>query len=292
MSKQSYARGLCKAAQQTLIYDPRFVKQIVENQIDRAEAEAKKSRSGANPRKHNTAEISAPLLHMLATGGLGGAIGYKAGKGTSVGSGMGAYLGAGAGVIAGALPHAIGVVAAYIAKRRSKREQIEADRKSTIAKWLVPGVAAYNRVKREERALLENNGQDKNAGVQGMAKQAFSWADVMSKIRAAKTWVNENPMHRALFGAGAGLAGGALLGRLVGGKSGTGTGAAIGALAGVGAGAYWNDIRKAIDAVKPVAGNAARKTKDYINRMLSGVDKGDKSDSENATEVARDAAGV
>lgn len=196
-----------------------------------------------------------------------------------------------------------GMIAAAITKRRTAEEQAKADTGvlRNLAK-LIPGVGTYDAMKRVGRQAQENVDRinerrakrqaEKKAGVQGMAKEAFSWADVMSKIRAAKTWVNENPMRRALFGAGAGLAGGALLGRLVGGKSSTGTGAAIGALAGVGAGAYWNDIRKAIDAVKPVAGNAARKTRDFVTGMFSGGGKGDETEANIATQVARDAAKV
>ena len=195
-----------------------------------------------------------------------------------------------------------GMIAAAITKRRTAEEQAKADTGvlRNLAK-LIPGVGTYDAMKRVGRQAQENvdrinerrakRQSEKKAGVHGMAKQAFSWADVMSKIRDAKNWIkNSDPARRALIGAGAGLAGGALLGRLLGGKS--GTGAVIGALAGAGTGVYWNDIRKAIDAVKPVSGNAARKTKDYVTGMLPGVDKGSKSDSENATEVARDAAGV
>lgn len=290
MSMQSYARGFCKAAQQPIIYDPRFIKQILENQIAREEADAKKSRSGANPRKHNAAEIVAPLLHALAAGGLGGAIGYKAGKGTDFGGGFGAYAGAVGGTMAGALANGIGIVAAHIAKRRSKQEQIEADRKSTIAKWLIPGVAAYNKAKREERALLENNGQEKKANVQGMAKQAFSLADVKNMLSNANNWYkSQSPEMRALIGAGVGLGGGALLGASR--KS-----ALLGALAGAGTGAYWKDIGKAIKAVKPVAQDAKEKTNAYFqnlwNKYVASNDLDAKKPQVTATAKAQTAAGV
>lgn len=131
-------------------------------------------------------------------------------------------------------------------------------------------------------------------------KTASVWDDVKSKINSVmKQYENMSPGMRALIGAGVGLGGGALLGKLTGG---TGKGAVLGAVAGAGTGAYWNDVRKAIDAVKPVSGNAAHKTKLYAKALYdrvvgSGENKTNDSASESkaaakATEVAQNAAGV
>jgi hypothetical protein len=162
-----------------------------------------------------------------------------------------------------------------------------------VAKYLLPGKSVYDYYKRigrsqGERDEAEAKKREKKAEAQGMAKQAFSWADVMSKIREAETWFkSQKPEHRALMGAGAGLAGGALLGKLTGMKP--SVGAAIGAAAGAGTGAYWNDVRKAIDAVRPVAGNASQKTKAYLAGLRQ---QGGQSEGERATEVANAAAGA
>ena len=115
---------------------------------------------------------------------------------------------------------------------------------------------------------------------------------VKGKLTQAKDWYGKQDAGtRALVGAGAGLGAGALLGKLVGR---TGTGAAVGALAGAGASAYWKDVRKAIEAVKPLAADAANKTKDRVVAIAKklNVDEKKLGTQENATAKAQAASGA
>ena len=120
-------------------------------------------------------------------------------------------------------------------------------------------------------------------------KQAFSLADVKNMLSNANNWYkSQSPETRALIGAGIGLGGGALLG-------GSRKSALLGALAGAGTGAYWNDVRRAIDSVNPVARDAGYKTKEYLKALL-GVNKPQESAQasprDTATAKANAAAGV
>jgi len=118
---------------------------------------------------------------------------------------------------------------------------------------------------------------------------------VKGKLTQAKDWYGKQDTGtRALVGAGAGLGAGALLGKLVGR---TGTGAAVGALTGAGAAgtaAYWNDIRKAIDAAKPTVGNAVGKAKERIDAIVKKLRVDDKKlgTEENAQAKAQAASGA
>lgn len=100
-------------------------------------------------------------------------------------------------------------------------------------------------------------------------KGNINWSAIKQKIQDAKNWYESRPAEqRALIGAGVGLGGGALLGKLMGR---TGTGAVAGAVAGAGAGAYWKDLKKVIEATKPVASDAAKKTKDRVSQLMQKV---------------------
>ena len=100
-------------------------------------------------------------------------------------------------------------------------------------------------------------------------KGNVNWDAIKQKIQEAKDWYESRPAEqRALIGAGIGLGGGALLGKLMGR---TGTGAVAGALAGAGAGAYWKDLKKVIEATKPIASDAAKKTKDRVLQLTQKV---------------------
>ena len=100
-------------------------------------------------------------------------------------------------------------------------------------------------------------------------KGNVNWDAIKQKIQDAKNWYESRPAEqRALIGAGVGLGGGALLGKLMGR---TGTGAVAGALAGASAGAYWKDLKKVIEATKPVASDAAKKTKDRVSQLVQKV---------------------
>lgn len=100
-------------------------------------------------------------------------------------------------------------------------------------------------------------------------KGNINWEAIKQKIQDAKDWYESRPAEqRALIGAGVGLGGGALLRKLMGR---TGTGAVAGALAGAGAGAYWKDLKKVIEATKPIASGAAKKTKDRVSQLMQKV---------------------
>ena len=100
-------------------------------------------------------------------------------------------------------------------------------------------------------------------------KGNVNWDAIKQKLTEAKQWYEgQNPETRALIGAGVGLGGGALLGKLMGR---TGTGAVAGALAGAGAGAYWKELKKVIEATKPIASDAAKKTKDRVSQLMQKV---------------------
>lgn len=125
-------------------------------------------------------------------------------------------------------------------------------------------------------------------------KGNINWDAIKQKIQEAKDWYESRPAEqRALIGAGVGLGGGALLGKLMGR---TGTGAVAGALAGAGAGAYWKDLKKVIEATKPIASGAAKKTKDRVSQLMQKVrpksTQGEKAKSPegDALEKARDAS--
>lgn len=100
-------------------------------------------------------------------------------------------------------------------------------------------------------------------------KGNVNWEAIKQKLTEAKQWYEgQNPETRALIGAGVGLGGGALLGKLMGR---TGTGAVAGALAGAGAGAYWKELKKVIEATKPIASDATKKTKDRVSQLMQKV---------------------
>lgn len=125
-------------------------------------------------------------------------------------------------------------------------------------------------------------------------KGSVNWDAIKQKIQDAKDWYESRPAEqRALIGAGVGLGGGALLGKLMGR---TGTGAIAGAVAGAGAGAYWKELKKVIEATKPIASDAAKKTKDRVSQLMQKVrpksTQGEKAKSPegDALDKARDAS--
>ena len=126
-------------------------------------------------------------------------------------------------------------------------------------------------------------------------KGNVNWDAIKQKLSEMKNWYGrQGAGTRALIGAGVGLGGGALLGKLMGR---TGAGAIAGALAGAGTGAYWKDVLKAIDAVKPVAVEASDRTKKRLAELVNNLPKSTRGESQGdgeakAISTARDSAGV
>lgn len=111
-----------------------------------------KDAEGARPVAHAIAEYlgngTSSVLPALAGAVIGGVAGSKTDLGAGGGSIAGALTGGGLatlGIVAGAL-------AAAIKRRRTKKEQIEADKRSVLAKYLIPGLANYNYYKRIGRS--------------------------------------------------------------------------------------------------------------------------------------------
>ena len=283
------------------------IKTQVKRELRQIEEDEKNK--GARPVAHAVAEHlgagTSMLAPILAGVGIGGAVDGK----------DGALIGGATGAAAASVATLAGAIAAAIKRRRTAKEQIESDKGSVLAKYLVPGTAVYGKYKRlgrsqGERDEAEAKGKsEKKAEINlpdwSAIKGNVNWDAIKQKIQEAKDWYESRPAEqRALIGAGVGLGGGALLGKLMGR---TGTGAVAGALAGAGAGAYWNHVRKAIDAarssggiskavsaVKPVVEDATKKTRDRIDAIAKKLGVTDKNTGtkENAAAKALAATGA
>lgn len=82
--------------------------------------------------------IASPLLLALAAGGIGAATGGI----------DGAAAGAAIGGLAGAGTQAVGSLIGLLRKRRTQREQEQADRNMSLLANLIPGVAGYRQARR------------------------------------------------------------------------------------------------------------------------------------------------
>lgn len=205
--------------------------------------EKDKKNNGARPVAHAVAEHLGPTTSILASTLAGAGIG--AGLGGRGGAGTGAAVGAGA----GALATLIGSIAAAIKRRRTKQEQIDSDKKSVLAKYLIPGTAAYDLYKRVGRSQGEREEDPNNKkksekkaedGQYGLG--GVNWGNITNWLseQKKKYYDNADDATKALIGAGGGALGGALLSKIVGG-SGMG-GAALGALAGGASSVDWKKI--------------------------------------------------
>lgn len=120
-------------------------------------------------------------------------------------------------------------------------------------------------------------------------KGNVNWDAIKQKLTDAKRWYEgQSPEMRTLIGAGVGLGGGALIGKLMGR---TGTGALVGTLAGAGTGAYWKHIKEILETAKPTIDDASKKTvgklKAYARKVQRSVGKG--TDGEKAPDTEADA---
>lgn len=123
----------------------------------------KKEHSKARPVAHAVAEHLGTGTSTLAAGALGALLGAGAHK-DSV---KGALLGSMTGLGTAGLANTIGAIAAAVKRRRTAKEQIESDKNSVLAKYLVPGIAGYDFYKRLGRSqgdIEENEDNKKGKG--------------------------------------------------------------------------------------------------------------------------------
>lgn len=138
----------------------------IKTQIKRElrDIESDSRHKGSRPVAHAIAEHLGPLTSILASAGIGAGIGAalpakKRGKSRRNHAIAGGLLGAGV----GSMGHLASIIAAAVNRRRTKEEQIEADKGSLAAKYLVPGMAQYGRYKRLGRSQGERDEDPKNA---------------------------------------------------------------------------------------------------------------------------------
>lgn len=119
----------------------------INSQVNREQLEANDlGRDKVKPVRHAVAEKIGPIASMALSTLLGAGIGRLVNK--KKGARTGAKIGLGAGGIASL----IGMIAAAKKRRRTKEEQFDADEKSVLPKYLVPGAALYGMSKRLGRS--------------------------------------------------------------------------------------------------------------------------------------------
>lgn len=231
--------------------------------------------------QHGTANVVAEQLGGLSSGLIG------AGLGAAVGGGIGAAVnrsripfGAGVGAAAGAaLPSVIGLLAAAVRRKRSKQEQIASDTTGrAVAKYFVPGLAAYDSAKR----LGTSTHYDATAPKKGKEKKAAEFLAKRAQLDSARI-----AGTLAMLGGGA-LGGSAATGddqsalkRI--GKGTLGTGLAVAGYKAMTDPKWQHAIRKGVST----AG-------DYLSRLVGGIGAAKAAESAYAAgfRKAAEAAGV
>jgi len=196
----------------------------------------------ARPVAHAVAEhIGSPIALLSA-------IGAGAGIGAAAGGKKGAIKGGASGAALAVAGHLAAAIAAAVKRRRTAREQIEADKGSLLAKYVVPGLADYGLLKRLGRSQGERDEAEANGNAE--KKASATWDQVKEQIgkyagRARDWYGQQNAVTKALLSTGGGAIGGAAISKLFGGKA--GRGAALGALAGGASRIDWGSLLKALD---------------------------------------------
>lgn len=117
------------------------------SQVKHEQEDARKmGRKDVRPVAHALAEKIGPATSTGLAALLGAAIGGASG------GRKGAGIGAGTGLAASGMAHAVAAIAAAVKRRRAASEQMDADSKSVLSKYLVPGSAAYGYFKRMGRS--------------------------------------------------------------------------------------------------------------------------------------------
>ena len=121
-----------------------------------AQIEKDKKNKDARPVAHAIAEHIGPTTSLLTSAGIGAGLGALLAQSKRDIPGV-AGGGALAGVGVAGVATLIGMLAAAIKRRRTKQEQIDADKGSLLMKYLVPGTAAYDYHKRLGRSQGERD---------------------------------------------------------------------------------------------------------------------------------------
>jgi hypothetical protein len=243
MSKESFARGFAKKAAEHGI-DPESLAKIAAEEGYSKEDLEEYARHIGYPKNMNgslrdVVNITAgPAILGMATSAGSALSGSDAGMKPSLARAAGSFA------------NLVGMIAAAITKRRTIKEQIEADKRNRFVN-LIPGIAGYEMAKRmgvnyryakgvKEKGGKKVNEKKAEEGQYGLG--GVNWGNITNWLseQKKKYYDNADDATKALIGAGGGALGGALLSKIVGG-SGMG-GAALGALAGGAASVDWKKI--------------------------------------------------
>lgn len=157
---------------------------------------------GARPVAHAVAEHLGPTTSILASGALGAVIGRLARKG---GEGVGGAAGLGIGAAA----TLVGMLAGAIRRRRTKQQQIESDKGSLLAKYLVPGLASHDYVKRIGRSQGERDeaeAAEKNAAAGPEEGFPGIWSGIKNWYKSELSQDQRNWVNAGIGALGLGLA--------------------------------------------------------------------------------------
>lgn len=136
---------------------------------------------GARPVAHAVAEHLGPITSALASTGLGAGLGAALSRDKGRGTVVGGALGLGA----ASLGHVIAAIAAAKSARRTKEEQIEADKGSLAAKYLIPGKGQYGHFKRLGRSQGERDEDPENSKIKSKETQKKAYAMGFAKVAEA-----------------------------------------------------------------------------------------------------------
>ena len=129
----------------------------INSQVNREQIEAKElGRDEVKPVRHAVAEKLGPATSMALSTLLGAGIGHLVDK--KKGARTGAKIGLGVGGVASLA----GMIAAAKKRMRTKEEQMDADEKSVLPKYLVPGAALYGMSKRLGRSQGDRDDKEKS----------------------------------------------------------------------------------------------------------------------------------